>query len=191
MDGEDDAALATAFVAGEEDALRDVYATYGPLVYRVALARLHSIPDAEEVTQNTFVSAWRGRATYRAERGSLAGWLIGIARRRTADQLRVAEREDRAMRALTESVAVATPPALAEHGRDGDADGLVDRILVADELSRLPDSQRRVLELAFFDDLTHTQIAAVTGLPVGTVTSHMRRGLGRLRRRWEVDGARV
>jgi len=73
--------------------------------------------------------------------------------------------------------------------RDHQADTVVDRLVVADELRVLEPAQRRVLELSFFDDLTHVQIAALTGMPLGTVKSHLRRGLARLRSRWEVDRA--
>lgn len=180
-----DADLAAAFATGDETVLRTAYDRYGPLVYRVALGVLRSSRDAEDVTQATFVSAWQGRHTFDPAVGSLGGWLVGIARRRAIDQLRVIGREQRAedaARSFEYDGRIDTRPSPEQ---------VVDRVVVADELGRLPQVQRQVLELAFFDDLTHHQIAALTGMPLGTVKSHLRRGLLRLRRRWEVDGALV
>lgn len=177
--GNDDAELVDAFCAGDETALRILYDRYGALVYRIALATLRSGPDAEDVTQATFVSAWRGRHTFDPKQGALKGWLLGIVRRRVVDQIRVNDRHRR-----TEQQA---------HDLDApyDLSGLdhvVDRVLVADALDDLPSTQQNVLRLAFYDDLTHTQIAAATGMPLGTVKSNLRRGLIALRRRGEVDG---
>jgi RNA polymerase sigma-70 factor (ECF subfamily) len=173
-------ALAAAFADGADWALRAAYDRFGGLIYRIARRTLPSPADAEEITQATFVSAWQGRGTYDARRGSLGGWLVGIARRKVIDRLRALEREQRTVEAATR---MGEPSPRAEH-----ADRVIDRLVVADGLARLPDAQRRILELAFYDDLTHQQIAGVTGLPLGTVKSHLRRGLTQLRRRWEVDG---
>ena len=174
---EDEAELARAFRAGDEQALRFLYDRYGALVYRIALATLRTRSDAEDVTQATFVSAWKGRETYDAGFGSIKAWLIGIARRRVVDQIRVNERQRLAEDAVQD---------LDEQPAPG-VDRVVDRVVIADALNRLPDPQRDVLKLAFFDDLTHTQIAARTGLPLGTVKSNLRRGLLALRRGGEVD----
>ena len=131
--------------------------------------RLASTTDAEDVTQATFVAAWLGREGFDPPRGSMLGWLLGIARRKVVDQIRATARDDRitdSVRRLAPVGEVKAPP-----------DRVVDRLVVADEMAQLPGEQRRVLELAFYDDLTHPQIAAVTGLPLGTVKSHMRRGM--------------
>lgn len=181
---EDDHRLAAAFPGGGADVLRQVYDRYSGLVFRIALRALPTPGDAEEATQATFVSAWHARSTYRPERAPLSAWLGSIARRRAIDRLRVLNRE----RLAAEAAAM---DAQREHtvASDDVAGRVIDRIVVADELALLPEPQRRVLQLAFFDDLTHTQIAGVTGLPLGTVKSHLRRGLLQLRHRWEVDGA--
>ncbi len=176
---EDD--LADRFRHGDELALREAYDRYGRAVFHLATSTLINRSDAEDVTQATFVAAWLGRDTFDPARGSLVGWLLGIARRKVVDRLRSVSRDNRvteAVRQLPEPVAPGVDP-----------DVVVDRLVVADELARLPADQRRMLELAFFDDLTHQQIAAVTGVPLGTVKSHIRRGMASLKRRWEVDGA--
>jgi RNA polymerase sigma factor (sigma-70 family) len=180
VEGRDDE-LAEHFRDGDEHALRIAYDRYGGAVFHLAGRLLANRADAEDVTQATFVAAWLGRGTFDPERGGMLGWLLGIARRKAVDRMRSAARENRA----TDTVRALPEPA----GPDESPDRVVDRLVLADELARLPDDQRRTLQLAFYDDLTHPQISAVTGLPLGTVKSHIRRGMASLRQRWEVDGA--
>jgi RNA polymerase sigma factor (sigma-70 family) len=176
-----DGELAEHFRDGDEHALRIAYDRYGGAVFHLATRLLANRMDAEDVVQATFVAAWQGRDTFDPDRGGLLSWLLGIARRKAVDRMRGMARENR----VAETVrALPDPPPV-----DESPDRVLDRLVVADELAQLPDDQRRTLELAFYDDLTHPQISAVTGLPLGTVKSHIRRGMASLRRRWEVDGA--
>jgi RNA polymerase sigma-70 factor (ECF subfamily) len=175
-----DLVLGRAFAAGDEAALRQAYDRWGGLVHAFCLRSLASRSDAEEVTAQVFVAAWRGRAGYDPARGSLAGWLLGIARRQVADAHAAAARE----RALLEALEQARPV-----DPDPTPDELVDRLLVADALTALRPEQRRAVGLAFYDGLTHEQVASTMGLPLGTAKTHIRRGLAALRRRLEVDGA--
>ncbi|MGA4726439.1 RNA polymerase sigma factor [Micromonospora taraxaci] len=173
--------LGLRFRAGDEVALREAYDRYGRAVHHLATSMLANRSDAEDVTQATFVAAWLGRDTFDPAKGSLVGWLLGIGRRKVIDRMRASARETR----VVETVRQLPEPT----STDPDPDRVVDRLVIADELARLPDDQRRMLELAFYDDLTHQQIATVTGVPLGTVKSHIRRGMASLKRRWEVDGA--
>ena len=170
------AAVGRRFAAGDTAALRETYDRYSAAIYAVALRALGAHHDAEDVTQQVFVRAWRGRETFDPDRGTLGGWLIGITRRQVSDRLSGRVRElqaaDRAGRAVRDEP-------LPELDRS------VDAVVVADELDKLAPQVRTVVRLAFFDDLTHQQIAAATGLPLGTVKSHLRRGMDRLRRGWE------
>jgi RNA polymerase sigma-70 factor (ECF subfamily) len=172
-----DADLELAFAKGGDDALAAAYARFGRVVY--SFARRTVGPEvAEEVTQDVFVAAWTARDRYDPERGSLAGWLIGVARHKVTDALRAQQRV--AARAERAAAFAGVAPAA-----DAAVDQVAERLVVADGLAALRPEVREVVELAFYSDLTHEQIAERTGRPLGTVKSHIRRSLATLRRHLE------
>jgi len=181
--GADDAELARAFVAGEEWALAEAYERWAGLVHGVSLRALADRSDAEDATQQVFVRAWRGRDTFDASRGSLAGWLVGIARHVCADTWHQRARQSRQLEAARAVVGPTTAPAQQA------PEQVVERLAVLDAMARLDQPARRIVELAFFHDLSHSQISASTGIPLGTVKSHVRRSLLRLRDCLEVSRA--
>lgn len=178
---EEDRELAERFRTGDERALEAVYRRWSPIVFTFALRSLADRGDAEDVTQKTFVSAWTSRASYDPQKARLSTWLITIARRRIADTHEARAR----VRALQEELErVANPGELV--GQEID---LADRLLLADEIDRLEPDAKQVVRLAFYDDLTHDQIAHRLQMPLGTVKSHIRRSLSRMRVRLEVGHA--
>ncbi|MFB6620432.1 sigma-70 family RNA polymerase sigma factor [Streptomyces sp. NPDC056367] len=171
-----DEEIGRGLAEGDEGCLALAHHRWGRLVHTLAARALGDPREAEDVTQQVFLAAWRGRAGYRPERGPVPAWLVGITRRKTADAL-----TDRTRRlGLVDAAGAALPPP------DGTGEGperVLDRVVVTQELARLPRVQRDVLTLAYFGDLTQAQIAHRTGLPLGTVKSHARRGLLRMRSR--------
>jgi RNA polymerase sigma factor (sigma-70 family) len=166
--------LEVCFPSADEEVLREVYERYGALVHSVS-RRMLPPEDAEEVTQLVFLDAWHARSRYDPARGSLAGWLVGITRHKVVDRLRARARH-----------AVVRPGTVPERGAvDPDVDRVADQLLVQDALATLTPPQRRAVELAFFDGCTHPEVAQALGLPLGTVKSHIRRGLDALRRHLE------
>ncbi len=168
--------LARGLVAADEEAFAAIYRRWGSLVHTMAARSLGDAHEADDVTQQVFIGAWRGRHGFRPDRGPLGAWLVGITRRKIVDALAARTRR----LSLADSAArdaAPTGPAAA-----GAPDDVLDRVLVVQALSRLPHAQREVLCMAFYEDLTQAQIAERTGVPLGTVKSHARRGLHRLRR---------
>ncbi|MFE7415010.1 RNA polymerase sigma factor [Streptomyces laurentii] len=154
----------------------DLHTRWSGLVHALARQALGDPGDAEDVVQQVFAEAWREWSGFSPERVTLPAWLAGITRRKIADAL--------AAHALRAELAAAAAglPTLLEPCPDEDQEGTVlDRLDVGRALDLLSAPQRRVLTLAFYQDLTQTQIAQVTGWPLGTVKSHTRRGLDRLR----------
>ncbi|MFC4553846.1 RNA polymerase sigma factor [Georgenia faecalis] len=180
--GDVDEEIEAAFRAGRPEAVRAAYERWSPLVYTIALRSLGSAPDAEDVTQQVFVDAWRSRARFDPDRAPLQAWLVGITRHAVADAYGRRTREQQVADAVA---AVRADPA----PESNPARMVVDRVVVADAIDALGDPQRQILSLAFFEDLTHVQIAERVGLPLGTVKSHIARSLRRLRTRLEVGDA--
>src|SRR3954451_3740456 len=168
-------ALAEALADGSRDALSECYRLWGPLVMGIATRALGNRTDAEDVTQQVFVAAWQSRANLRPSESALPAWLIGIARHRVADEY---ARRARATR-VSQAVAANTVPGSEVEGRD--VDRLVDRVLLREAVEQLSEPRRSVLHLAYVEDRTQEDIAKQLDLPLGTVKSHMRRGLLRLR----------
>jgi RNA polymerase sigma-70 factor (ECF subfamily) len=178
VDDDEERELCGRFAAGDERALEQIYRRWSPIVFTLALRVLGDRGDAEDVTQKTFVSAWASRASYDPAKGRLSTWLVTITRRRIADTLEARRR----VRELQEKL---QQFAVADESSSSDID-LGDRLLLADEIDRLEPDAQRVVRLAFYDDLTHQQIATRLDMPLGTVKSHIRRSLTRLRDRLEV-----
>ena len=169
-----DAAVAVRWVDGDPEALRLAYDQFGTLVFTYCARSLVDRDAAADCAQETFVSAWRSRDSFDPARGSFGAWLLGIARYRVLDAYR------RAARTPLPSGELPVPRSESEAGVASE-DQLADRLLIARALDSLQPRVRKVVELAFYSDLTQTAIAEQTGIPLGTVKSDLRRGLARLR----------
>jgi RNA polymerase sigma factor (sigma-70 family) len=167
---DDDDEVARAFVDGPDAALRRVWDRYGSLVLTYCVRSLRDRDLAADCAQETFVSAWRSRARFDPGRGSLPGWLLGIARHRVLD----------AYRSRARTPLPSGDPGVDVPGSD-ESDPLIERLLLADALATLGERQRLVLELAFYGGLSQSAVAERLDLPLGTVKSDMRRALLRLR----------
>ena len=170
--GQDDAVLLSLVQRGDESAMAVLFDRYSKVVYSVALRVLRDPSSAEDVLQEIFMQIWRSPDGFVATRGSLGGWLAVVSRNRAIDALR--------RKRPTESVddmALASNYNLAD---EAERNSLMDRARGVIQL--LPIEQRKTLEMAFFDGLTHSEIAEMTGDPLGTVKTRIRSALTSLRK---------
>jgi RNA polymerase sigma factor (sigma-70 family) len=172
-------ALAARLVAGDETALEEVYDRWSALVHTYALRALHDSHDAEDVTQQVFVAAWRSRHTLTPSPSALPAWLVGIARHKVAD-VRAGRARDAARLA-----AVVSLPGAHDDALQAADDEIAERLVVRQAVEDLPDPRRTIVFLAFWEESSHAEIAEKVGLPLGTVKSHVRRGLMKLHQQLE------
>jgi RNA polymerase sigma-70 factor (ECF subfamily) len=168
----EDADLASWFASGDADSVRVVYQTYGRLVYSIAYKVLGDAGLAEDATQQTFVQAWRAAGSYDPSR-ALAAWLSTIAKRVAIDVHR-RERRHRNLDDIdtSDSPTLVTLPPSAEQ--------IDDVATVRRALGELPATDRRLIRMQHFDELTHAEIAEALEIPLGTVKSRTFRAHKRL-----------
>src|SRR5262249_30473398 len=154
---------------GDGGALRVLYDRCAGRVLAIALRVLGSRGDAEEIVQEVFIQVWNRAGDYDPERGGALAWVVTMARSRAIDRLRSRGAQARAAAALDPDPLTPPPPSeLAEERQ------LRERVGAA--LATLPVEQRRAIELAYFEGLSQSEIAGVTGDPLGTVKTRVRLG---------------
>lgn len=175
---ESDQRLVTDVAAGSTEALARLYDRHAGTVFALARRVLNRLEDAEEVVQDVFTQIWREAGRYERGRASVAGWVVMLTRARAIDRLR--SRNARPDQRSAESTEMPDVPSTgwspeqvtisAEDVRE-----------VRGALAELPEAQRSLVELAYYEGLTHSEIAARTGVPLGTVKTRIRTAMTTLR----------
>lgn len=169
---QDDATLLALVRRGDEHAMASIYDRYSKIVYSVALRVLRDPASAEDVLQEVFLQVWRSPERFVAIRGSLGGWLTVVTRNRSIDALRRKKPYD-----TIDDLSLASQYDLAA---EAERNTMAEKARVV--IYKLPPEQRKTLEMAFFDGLTHSEIAEMTGDPLGTVKTRIRSALTTLRK---------
>jgi RNA polymerase sigma-70 factor (ECF subfamily) len=199
MSGRSDEELVACVVEGDEAALSELYDRHADSLFRTALLRLGDRGLAEEVLQDTYLALWNRAELFDGSQGSVIGWLSTIARNRAIDRLRSSARRPPPV-ALSGLVGANADAAAADDARDAilaraqpvagvtpapDPEREVDiaelRREVDQALAAIPDQERQVLSLAYYEQLSQSEIAARLAWPLGTVKTRTRRALARLR----------
>lgn len=160
---------------GEQQAMTEIFDRYARLVYSVALRVLNDSGHAEDVMQEIFFYLWRNPDSFSSSRGSLAAWLLVVARNRAIDTLR--------QRKPGEPVDEVIVTSATNLESEAQRSIMLQKVQVI--IDNLPKEQQQSLQMAFFDGLSHSEIAEKTGQPLGTVKTRIRSALSSLRKRLE------
>jgi RNA polymerase sigma-70 factor, ECF subfamily len=170
---EPDAAVVARIADGDTEALRELYERYGQLVYGMTYRLTNEGQLAEEATQDTFLALWRRADSFDPERAKLTTWLFVIARNRAIELIRSRGRRPEPKEDVEPNDTEPDPADLLALAEDAER--------IAQALAELPESQLAVIRLAYFEGLSHAEIAERLGEPLGTVKSRTRLALNRLR----------
>lgn len=179
----DDLTMMRGIALQDPMSLRAMYDKYSPLVFTIAMRMLHRREDAEDIVADVFWELWEKSSRYDQTRASPSTYLVTLARSRCIDRTRrKSYRQQMTMGSIDEGAA----------GTDAPADGVAildeQRQLVRSALSKLDDTQRQAVEAAYYEGLSHSEIADKLGKPLGTIKTHIRQGLIRLREALRKDG---
>ena len=172
---DDDNELLRRIRQGDQEAMAVIFKRYGGAVFSVALRILRDPGQAEDVMQEILFQLWRSSESFEHGRGSLGAWLVVVARNRSIDAIRRRKPTD-----SVEDVILASPQNLAS---EAERNTMIAK--VRSYMQSLPPEQQKSIELAFFEGLSHTEIAAKTGDPLGTVKTRIRLALLSLRKALE------
>jgi RNA polymerase sigma-70 factor (ECF subfamily) len=179
-----DGELMARIQAGSSDAFEALFDRYRDRSYRISRAVCHERGRSEDAVQEAFISIWRSRDKYRAQQGTVAAWLLSVVRNRAIDAVRSHDRH--AARRADED-------RLDHHAASDDVAAQVAARIDAERmrllLTQIPETQQEVIKLAYYGELSHTEIASRLELPPGTVKGRMRLGMGKLRAELDRTGA--
>jgi RNA polymerase sigma-70 factor, ECF subfamily len=175
----DDTTLLTRIAKQDQAALSELYDRYARIIYAIAMRSLRSPEESEEVVLDVFAQVWRIAERYDSHKSRVDTWLFMMARSRILDRVRKLQRRTPATGAALDISEIQTPAPNVD---------LIEAAVIAERreqviavLQKIPDEQRVVLELAYYQGLSHSEIAAQTGLSLGTVKTRIRLGLNKLR----------
>ena len=171
---EQEQVLMQQLLAGEERAVRVLYARFARPVYTLGLRLLGSAEAAEELTQDVFLAAWRKGSRFDAARGRLSTWLMAVAHNLAVDRLRHDRGAGRPVLVFVEEIPEGAP--------NEEEDLLVERETARQALAGLSPTERRLLSLAYFQGWTAREIAEADDIPLGTVKTRLRTALIKLRK---------